>query len=56
MPITVNELEAQIEVAPGAGQAEAGQEDRAEAMQRWLDLAREQLRRDARTAAWANDD
>lgn len=57
MPVTINEVESNIEVEPAAAQAEAGHEEvPAQALQRWIELAREQMRREARTAAWGFDD
>lgn len=57
MPVTINEVDSQIEVEGNAAQAEGGrEEDALQAMQRWQQLAREQMRREARTAAWGFDD
>lgn len=57
MPVTINEVESQIEVESTAGQAEGSrEEDAIQAMQRWQELARAQMRREARTAAWGFDD
>lgn len=57
MPVTINEVESQIEVESAPAHADRPrEEDTAQALQRWQELAREQMRREARTAAWGFDD
>jgi hypothetical protein len=57
MPVTINEVESQIEVESASAQTVSSHEDDAiQAMQRWQELARAQMRREARTAAWGFDD
>jgi hypothetical protein len=57
MPVTINEVESQIEVESASGQTESSQEDDSiQAMQSWQELARQQMRRETRTAAWGFDD
>ena len=57
MPVTINEVESRIEVESAPAHAERpSEEDAAQALQRWQELAREQMRREARTAAWGFDD
>lgn len=58
MPVTINEIESQVEVESGAPPAgESSRSDNAaEALQRWQELARLQAQREMRTAAWGFDD
>ncbi len=57
MPVTINQLESQIEVESPQGGAEAPRtEAPAEALQRWQEIAHREAQLCARTAAWDFDD
>jgi len=57
MPITINEVESQIQVDAPASQGETARpEMSAEAQQRWQEMARREAQREARTTAWNFDD
>jgi hypothetical protein len=57
MPVTINQVESQIEVESPDSSGEAPRtEASAQALQRWQELARREARLSARTAAWGFDD
>ena len=57
MPVTINQVESQIEVESPDSSGEAPRtEAPAEALQRWQELARREARLSERTAAWDFDD
>ena len=57
MPVTINEIESQIQVEAPASHGEAARPELpAEAQQRWQEMARREAQREARTSAWGFDD
>jgi len=57
MPITINDVDARIDVDAPPGEAPSEpQEDPREALQRLADQARQLNQREARTSAWNFDD
>jgi len=58
MPVSINQVESEIDVesAAGAAQSTGQEQDTAQALQLWQALARQQQRHEARTAAWGFDD
>lgn len=60
MPVTVNEMDTQVEVetrgAEGGGAASAKQTPAPEAQRQWQQIARRFIELEKRTAAWGFDD
>lgn len=57
MPVTINQLESQIEVeSPQSGTEAPRTEAPAAALQGWQEIARREAQLNARTAAWDFDD
>jgi hypothetical protein len=57
MPVNINQVDAQIDVESKTDEAEPPREDdTTRALQRWEELARLQMQRALRTAAWGFDD
>ena len=63
MPVQINEVDAEVEVqsgdrgaGQGGGEASARTQPTPEAGHDWIELARREAQRAARTAAWGFDD
>ena len=60
MPVTINEVDSEVDVQSGerggGGDSSPKTQPTPEAQGNWLEIARRELQRELRTAAWGFDD